>query len=102
LGYDVANIKYGMMAWTLDDDVLVAARYDVNTAADYAVEGTAAAAVEETTTEEATTEEATTTEETPTQLPETGGVAFPVESVLVSFGALTAAAGLFLRRRKAA
>jgi rhodanese-related sulfurtransferase len=112
LGYDVANIKYGMMGWTTDADVLATAAYDVNTAPDYAVEGTAAAAVEETTTEEATTEEttteeatteeATTTEETPTQLPETGGLAIPVESVLLGFGALTAGAGLFLRRRTAA
>ena len=35
-------------------------------------------------------------------MPETGGVPFPIEGILVGFGALTAGAGLYLRRRKAA
>ena len=39
LGYDAGNMKYGMMGWTHDDAVLATARYDVNTAPDYAVEG---------------------------------------------------------------
>ncbi len=103
LGYDVTNLKWGMMAWTEDDDVLATARYDPATAADYAFEGTAAEAQP---TEEATpeaTEEATpeATAE-PETIPETGGVPFPVEGVLIGFGALTAAAGAYLRRRKAA
>jgi len=38
----------------------------------------------------------------PQALPVTGGVAFPLEGLLVSFGALITAAGLYLRRRKAA
>ena len=38
----------------------------------------------------------------PETLPETGGVPFPVEGVLIGFGTLTAAAGVYLRRRKAA
>lgn len=37
---------------------------------------------------------------TPVLLPESGSVPFPVEGVLLSFGALSAAAGLWLRRRK--
>jgi LPXTG-motif cell wall-anchored protein len=93
VGYDVSNMKYGMMAWTEDDEVLATARYSVDTAPDYPIEGTAvAAAVEEAAVEEAT----------PAALPETGGMTLPVESLLVGFGALTAAAGLYLRRRNAA
>ena len=49
-----------------------------------------------------TTEETTTTEAQPEALPQTGGVPFPVEAVLLGFGALTAAGGLYLRRRNAA
>ena len=61
---------------------------------EYPYEGTAAeGAAEETTTEE-------TAE--PETMPTTGGVALPVEGVLVCFGALTAAAGLDLRRRQSA
>jgi rhodanese-related sulfurtransferase len=93
LGYDVSNMKYGMMGWTQDDEVLATARYDPATAPDYPVEGTAvAAAAEETAAEEAT----------PVQLPETGGMPIPVEGLVMGLGALTAAAGLYLRRRNAA
>jgi LPXTG-motif cell wall-anchored protein len=35
-------------------------------------------------------------------MPETGGMALPLEALLAGFGTLTAAAGLYLRRRKAA
>jgi rhodanese-related sulfurtransferase len=84
LGYDVANIKYGMMGWTEDDEVLATARYDATTAPDYAVEGTAAAVA------------------APVELPETGGLALPIGGMLAGMGVLTAAAGAYLRRRKAA
>jgi rhodanese-related sulfurtransferase len=99
LGYDVANLKYGMMAWTEDDEVLGTARYNPETSPDYPVEGTAAAA--EATMEETTTEEVTTEEAAPETMPETGGAPVPVQGVLVAFGALTAAAGYYLSRRKA-
>jgi len=89
LGYDVQNLKYGMMGWTADDEVLGTSRYDLATAPDYAVEGTAAVDTD------------TETEE-PETVPETGGVPFPVEGILLGFGTLTAAAGVYLRRRKAA
>jgi rhodanese-related sulfurtransferase len=88
LGYDVVNLKYGMMGWTENDDVLGTSRYDPATAPDYPVEGTAAAGA--------------APEATPETLPVSGGIPFPVEGVLVGFGALSAAAGLYLRRRKAA
>ena len=50
LGYDVGNMKYGMMGWTEDDEVLATARYNPETSPDYPVEGTAveAPAAEET------------------------------------------------------
>jgi rhodanese-related sulfurtransferase len=96
LGYDAVNLKYGMMGWTEDDDVLATARFDPETQPDYPVQGTAVAAGE------ATAEETTVETAEPVTMPETGGAAFPVESVLVAFGTLTAAAGLYLRRRNAA
>jgi rhodanese-related sulfurtransferase len=86
LGYDVVNLKYGMMGWTLNDEILGTGRYDAATAPDYTLEGTAVAAAPE----------------APETVPETGGMALPVEGLLLGFGTLTAAAGLYLRRRKAA
>ncbi|MEJ2209835.1 MAG: rhodanese-like domain-containing protein [Anaerolineae bacterium] len=91
LGYDVVNLKYGMMGWTEDDEVLGTARYDPATAPDYAVVGTAAG------TSEAASETAA-----PSTMPATGGVPVPVETILLGLGALTAAGGAYLRRRKAA
>jgi rhodanese-related sulfurtransferase len=93
LGYDAYNMVFGMQAWTMDQDVRVNSFNPETHSFGYAYEGTAAGAAEEETTAE-------TTE--PAELPETGGLPFPVEGVLVGFGALTAAAGLYLRRRKAA
>jgi rhodanese-related sulfurtransferase len=86
LGYDAVNLKYGMMGWTADDEVLGTTRFDPATQPDYGVEGTAAAEAEV----------------TPEALPETGGVPLPVEALLLSAGALMAAGGVYLRRRKAA
>jgi LPXTG-motif cell wall-anchored protein len=86
LGYDVVNLKYGMMGWTLNEDVLATARFDPETQPDYTLEGTAAPpAVQQ-----------------PEALPETGGLPLPLPGVLATVGALTAAAGLYVRRRKAA
>jgi rhodanese-related sulfurtransferase len=89
LGYDAINMKYGMMGWTLDDEVLGTGRFNPETQPDYAVEGTAAETAAEETTE-------------PVTIPETGGLGLPVEGLLLGFGALTAAAGAYLRRRNAA
>jgi rhodanese-related sulfurtransferase len=83
LGYQVSNIKYGMMGWTEDDEVLGTARYDPATSPDYPLETAAA-------------------ETTPAELPTTGGLVFPVEGLIIGLGAMTTAAGLYLRRRKAA
>jgi rhodanese-related sulfurtransferase len=38
LGYNVVNLKYGMMGWTEKDEVLAQPRYDVKTAPDYPIE----------------------------------------------------------------
>ena len=94
LGYDASNLLFGMQAWTMDDDVRVRSFNPEVHSFGYPYVGTAADG--ETATPEATPEP------TPETSPETGGVPFPLEGVLVSFGALTAAAGLYLRRRKAA
>ena len=88
LGYEASSLLFGMQGWTMNDDVRVKSFNPDTHSFGYPYEGTAAGA------EVATPE--------PTPLPETGGVPFPVEGVLVSFGTLAAAAGLYLRRRKAA
>jgi rhodanese-related sulfurtransferase len=94
LGYDASNLVFGMEGWTMDDAVRVRYFNPETNSFGYPYVGTAAGG--ETTTPEATAEP------TPETSPETGGVPFPVEGVLVGLGALTAAAGLYLRRRKAA
>jgi rhodanese-related sulfurtransferase len=38
MGYDATNMKFGMMAWTKNDDVLATARFDPATVPDYRVE----------------------------------------------------------------
>jgi rhodanese-related sulfurtransferase len=96
LGYDASNMLFGMQAWTMDADVRVKSFDAATHSFGYPYEGTAASI------EEAATEEAATEEAAPEALPVSGGMPFPVEGILVGFGALTAAAGLYLRRRKAA
>ena len=95
LGYDASNMLFGMQAWTMDDDVRVKSFNADTHSFGYPYEGTAAAGAEE--TAEETAEEAA-----PVDLPTTGGMPIPVEGLLVGFGTLTVAAGLYLRRRKAA
>jgi rhodanese-related sulfurtransferase len=94
LGYDAYNLVFGMQAWTMDKDVRAKYFDPAKNSFGYAYEGTAAAgAAAEPTTAESTE---------PATMPETGGVPVPVEGLLLGFGSLTAAAGLYLRRRKAA
>jgi rhodanese-related sulfurtransferase len=104
LGYDAVNLKYGMMGWTEDDEVLATGRFDPATQPDYAFEGSLAPAAEE---EEAAEEEAAEEEEsTPEVLPETGEEAADAAAlVLVILGAsciVFAVSSLFNGRRKAA
>ncbi len=42
LGYDATNLKFGMMGWSKDPDVVATAVFDPATQADYPVEGTMA------------------------------------------------------------
>lgn len=99
LGYDASNLLFGMQAWTMDNDVRVKYYNAEKHTFNYPYEGSAAGE-EEKAAETGETTEPTTTE--PATMPETGGLPFPVEGALVGFGALTAAAGVYLRRRKAA
>jgi len=98
LGYDASNMLFGMQAWTMDKDVRVKGYNAEKHTFNYPYEGSAATGAGE----EATTEETTTEETSPETMPETGGMPFPVEGILLGFGSLTAGAGLYLRRRKAA
>ena len=92
LGYDASNMLFGMQAWTMDQDVRSKMFNAETHSFGYPYVGTAAGSAEETAAE--------TIE--PAELPQTGGLAFPVEGVLLGLGTLTAVAGVYLRRRKAA
>jgi rhodanese-related sulfurtransferase len=77
MGYETHNIKFGMMGWTKDDDVLATARFDPATQPDYRLE-------------------------TGALLPTSGGIpwqtVFP--AALMAAGALSAGVGVYVRRRK--
>jgi rhodanese-related sulfurtransferase len=89
LGYDASNLVFGMQGWTMDDDVRVRSFNAETQSFGYRYEGTAA-------------EEAEAESEAPPTVPETGGMPVPVEGLLVGLGTLTSAAGVYVRRRKAA
>jgi LPXTG-motif cell wall-anchored protein len=87
LGYDVSNLKFGMMGWTLDDAVLATARFGPDTdQRDYRIETTAAPAAEQ---------------PAPAELPATGAPASPAWLLWLAAGMVTLVAGLTLRRRLA-
>ena len=98
LGYDAYNLVFGMQAWTMDDDVRARFFNPATHSFGLPFEGTAAGAGEAAETGTATETETTQ----PETMPDTGGVPVPVEGILLGLGALTAAGGLYLRRRKAA
>jgi rhodanese-related sulfurtransferase len=79
MGYETHNVKFGMMGWTADDDVLATKRFDANTQPDYHLETAAV-------------------------MPVSGGVTLQavLPYALVSLGALSAGVGVYLKRRKAA
>jgi rhodanese-related sulfurtransferase len=107
LGYDAINLKFGMMSWSKDSDVVATAIFDPATQADYRLEGTLAGAettTEEVTTEEVTTEEVTTEEvteeaEAPAELPATGGLAINFTWLYLLLGSGLLGAGAYLRRK---
>jgi rhodanese-related sulfurtransferase len=81
MGYETHNMKFGMMGWTSDGDVLAQPFFDVNTQPDYRLETAA-----------------------PTVMPTSGGI--PLQAVLpyvlIGLSALSAGTGIYIRRRKAA
>jgi rhodanese-related sulfurtransferase len=90
LGYDVSNIKYGMMGWTEDDEVLATARFGPDEQRDYRVESMAGAGGAE-----------PAPEPEPAELPAAGGTLSPAWLVLLAGGFSSLGAGLVLRRRLA-
>jgi rhodanese-related sulfurtransferase len=82
LGYDVSNVKYGMMGWTEDDEVLATARFGPDVQRDYPVDSAAEMAMEE-----------------PAQLPATGAPAFPLWLVGLAAGLSSLIVGVVLRHR---
>lgn len=89
LGYNATNLKFGMPAWAMVAGVSTAPFAATTDSHGYAFEGTAAAP-------------APAPAPAPATVPVTGGMPIPVQGVLLGLGALTTAAGLCLRRRKAA
>jgi rhodanese-related sulfurtransferase len=113
MGYDAVNMKFGMMGWSKDAEVVATKGvFDPATQADYRIEGTLAGeeavmaedeamAEEETMAEEEAmaAEEEAMAEETPAELPVSGGVPFDFTWVYLLVGSGLAGAGLYLRRK---
>ena len=96
MGYETHNVKYGMMGWTMNDDVLATARYDVATAPDYALEmGEAPVAMP-------VSEPAATPVPEVISMPVSGGIPLQVVAtyVVMAVGALSTGAGILIRRRR--
>jgi rhodanese-related sulfurtransferase len=89
LGYDVSNVKYGMMGWTEDDEVFAQTRFGPDVQRDYPVDSAAEMAMEE-------------PAEEPAQLPATGAPAFPLWLVGLVAGLSSLVVGVALRQRLAA
>ena len=79
LGYDVSNLKFGIMGWTEDDEVFAQTRFGPEVQGDYRVEAAAA----------------------PAELPTTGAPASPWWLVWLAAGLTSLGAGLAMRRRLA-
>jgi LPXTG-motif cell wall-anchored protein len=79
LGYDVSNMKFGMMAWTQDDEVFASKRFGPDVQPDYRVEGAVA----------------------PAELPATGAPSSLAWLIWLAAGLSTLVAGMALRRRLA-
>lgn len=92
LGYDVTNLKFGMMGWSKDSDVVATAIFDPATQADYRFEGTAEAAV---------TAPMAETQEAPATLPVSGGVPFQFTWIIYLLaGSGLLGSGLYMLRRR--
>jgi rhodanese-related sulfurtransferase len=95
LGYDATNLKFGMMGWSKDADVVATTVFDPATQADYRMEGTLA----EASAEVAAPAEGATGDEAPQTLPVSGGILdFTWIYLLMGSGLL--GGGVYLMRRK--
>jgi rhodanese-related sulfurtransferase len=92
MGYPVSNIKYGMMGWTEDDEVLASARFGPDVQRDYRIESAADMEIEEPAEEQVV-------EAPVAELPDTGAPASPLWLVGLVAGLGSLVAGLALRRR---
>lgn len=102
LGYDATNLKFGMMSWTKDPDVLATTVFDPATQADYRIEGELAGAepvMAEADTAPTMEEPAPAAAEAPAALPQSGGVPFDFTWVYLVLGSGLLGTGLYLRRR---
>lgn len=95
LGYDVGNMKYGMMAWTEDDEVLATTRFSPDVQRDYRLEQ----GEPEMAAAEAETQMAEEAEMAPEQMPETGAPVTMTWLLWLLAGAGSLAGGAALRRR---
>jgi hypothetical protein len=93
-------MKFGMMGWTEDDEVLATARFGPDVARDYRLETGAEMAASSGAGESAEGASDATGSE-PSQLPAAGGEPFGWWLALVAGGLTSLAAGLALRRRMA-
>jgi len=92
LGYDVTNLKFGMMGWSKDPDVVATTVFDPATQADYRFEGTAEAAVSAPMVD---------TQEAPATLPVSGGVPFQFAwMIYLLAGSGLLGSGLYLLRHR--
>ena len=92
MGYPVSNVKYGMMGWTEDDEVLATQRFGHEAQRDYRIESAADMEVEPPAEEQPT-------EENPAELPDTGAPASPLWLIGLMAGLVSLVAGVALRRR---
>jgi rhodanese-related sulfurtransferase len=97
LGYDVTNLKFGMMGWSKDPEVVATTIFDPATQADYRLEGTLAEAPAP--APAAPEAPAPTAAEAPTTLPESGGISPNlVWAIFFLVGSGLLGSGLYLRR----
>jgi rhodanese-related sulfurtransferase len=95
LGYDATNLKFGMMGWSKDADVVATTVFDPATQADYRMEGTLA----EASAEVAAPAEGATGDEAPQTLPVSGGI-LDFTWIYLLMGSSLLGGGVYLMRRK--
>lgn len=98
LGYDATNLKFGMMGWSKDPEVMATTIFDPATQADYRLEGTLAEAPAP--APAAPEAPAPSAAEAPTTLPESGGISLNIIwAIFFLVGSGLLGSGLYLHRR---